>query len=160
MRNLHLLIQRLADSGVEFIIVGGMAGVLHGSTYVTEDLDICAVLSPENVERLRAALRDLKPAHRLTHRKLSFIDHPPEGTALANLYLETEAGVVDILGSVLGLGKYEELSRNAVEVFFFGRKCRVVSLADLIRAKEAVGREKDLLVAKELRAIAAKRAGL
>jgi predicted nucleotidyltransferase len=39
----------------------------------------------------------------------------------------------------------------------FGRKCAIISLEDLIAAKEAVGREKDLLAVKELRAIAAKR---
>lgn len=158
MRNLHLLIQRLADSGVDFVIVGGFASVLHGSSYVTEDLDICAVLSPENIERLRVAFGDLKPVHRMTHKKLSFLEHPAAGAPLANLYLETGAGVLDVLGSVLGLGGYEALARNAIEVPLFGRKCRVVALEDLIRAKEAMGREKDLLTAKELRAIAAKRA--
>lgn len=158
MRNLHLLIQRLAGSGVDFVIVGGFAGVLHGSSYVTEDLDICAMLSPENVERLRTAFGDLNPVHRITHRKLSFLEHPGAGASLANLDLETEAGVLDVLGSVLGLGDYEALVRNAIEVPLFGRRCRVVSLDDLIRAKEAMGREKDLLTAKELRAIAAKRA--
>lgn len=158
MRNLHLLIQRLADSGVDFVIVGGFASVLHGSSYVTEDLDICAVLSPENIERLRVAFGDLKPVHRMTHKKLSFLEHPAAGAPLANLYLETGAGVLDVLGSVLGLGGYEALASNAIEVPLFGRKCRVVALEDLIRAKEAMGREKDLLTAKELRAIAAKRA--
>ena len=159
MRNLHLLIQRLADSGVEFVIVGGFAGVLHGSSYVTEDLHICAVLSTENIGRLRAALADLDPKHRMTHAKLSFVDHPPEGAPMANLYLETDAGVLDVLGNVLGVGDFSALAQSAIEVSLFGRKCRVISLETLIRAKEAVGREKDLLVAKELRAIAAKRAG-
>lgn len=157
MRNLKLLIQRLADSGVDFVIVGGFAGVLHGSAYVTEDLDICAVFSVENVEKLRDALRDLQPVHRMTHQKLSFLEHPDDPRRLANLYLETEAGIVDILGSVLGIGDYAALAKNAVEVPLFGRTCRVISLEDLIKAKEALGRDKDLLTAKELRAIAAKR---
>ncbi len=38
----------------------------------------------------------------------------------------------------------------------FGRACHVISLDDLIRAKETLGREKDLLAVKELRAIRAK----
>lgn len=57
----------------------------------------------------------------------------------------------------MGIGDYHALARNAIEVPLFGRKCRIISLDDLIRAKEAMGREKDLLVAKELRAIAAKK---
>jgi len=159
MKSLHVLLQRFADAGLEFVVVGGFAGVLHGSAYVTEDLDICAVISPENIAKLRTALVDLNPVHRMTHNKLSFLEHPSPGEKLANVYLETEAGSVDILGSVLGIGGYRELARNAIEVPLFGHPCRVISLEDLIKAKEAMGREKDLLTAKELRAIAAKRQG-
>ncbi len=158
MRSLQLLLQRLTDSGVDFVIVGGFAGVLHGSAYVTDDLDICAVLSPETVAKLRSAFADLKPRHRMTHQKLSFLEHPALGQPVANLYLETEAGVIDVLGNVLGLGEYEALSKNAVEVSLYGRMCRVLALEDLIKAKEAMGREKDLLTAKELRALAVRRA--
>jgi predicted nucleotidyltransferase len=159
MKSLSVLLQRFADAGLEFVVVGGFAGVLHGSAYVTEDLDICAVMSPENIAKLRSALADLKPVHRMTHKKLSFLEHPPAGETLANVYLETEAGIVDVLGSVLGIGAYREIARNAIEVPLFGRRCRVISMEDLIKAKEAMGREKDLLTAKELRAIAAKRQG-
>ena len=157
MKSLHVLLQRFADAGLEFVVVGGFAGVLHGSAYVTMDLDICAVMSPENIAKLRSALVDLNPVHRMTHDKLSFLEHPAVGEKLANIYLETEAGIVDVLGSVLGIGAYQELARNAIEVPLFGHRCRVISLEDLIKAKEAMGREKDLLTAKELRAIAAKR---
>lgn len=157
MPSLHLLLQRLTDAGLEFVIIGGYAGVLHGSAYVTNDVDICAVLSPENVEKIRRAFADLHPVHRITHRRLSFLEHPPSGTSLVNLYLETDHGVIDILSSVLGVGEFERLRRSAVEVPVFGRCCAVISLEDLITAKEAVGREKDLLAAKELRAILAKR---
>ena len=76
MHKLHLLLQRLADAGLEFVVVGGYAGVIHGSALITNDVDVCAV----------------------------------------------------------------------------------ISLDDLITAKEAVGRERDLLAVKELRAIAAKQA--
>lgn len=160
MKSLHLLLQRLADAGLDFVVVGGFAGVLHGSAYVTNDLDICAVMSPENMAKLRTALADLKPVHRMTHQKLSFLDHPPAGERMANVYLETEAGIVDVLGSVLGIGDYQTLVSHAIEIPLFGRRCRVISLPDLIKAKEALGREKDLLTAKELRAIAAKRGKL
>lgn len=47
--------------------------------------------------------------------------------------------------------------RHAIEIFWCGRRCRVISMGDRIQAKAAMGREKDLLTAKELRAIAAKR---
>jgi predicted nucleotidyltransferase len=157
MKSLRLLIERLAEAGLEFVVVGGYAGVLHGSAFVTDDLDLCVVLTPENLQKLRTALADLHPVHRMTHKRLSFLTHPPTGQPVANLYLETDAGIVDFLGSILGVGDYAALQQNAVEIMLFGRRCRVIGLEDLIKAKEALGRERDLLTAKELRAIAAKR---
>ena len=74
-----------------------------------------------------------------------------------NLYLRTDGGTLDVLSSVLGVGDFDRLKAQAVEAIVFGRKCAIISLEDLIAAKEAVGREKDLLAVKELRAIAAKR---
>lgn len=158
MHNLHLLLQRLADAQLDFVVIGGYAGVLHGSSLVTNDLDICAVLSPENITKLRGVLADMHPVHRMTHKKLSFLESPPLEVPLANLYLETDGGILDILSNVLGLGDYALLRESATTIPLFGRNCAVISLSDLIVAKEAVGREKDLLAVKELRAIAAKRA--
>jgi len=131
--------------------------VLHGSALVTRDLDICAVLTTENVERLRSTLKDLHPLHRMTPQRLSFLKTPPPGEEIRNLYLETDWGVVDILSSIQGLGSFDTLKANAEWFEIGGKSCRLMSLADLVQAKEAMGREKDLLAAKELRAIAAKR---
>jgi predicted nucleotidyltransferase len=158
MHTLNQLIQRLADSGVDFVVVGGYAGVLHGSALVTRDLDICALLTNENVERLRDSLRDLHPHHRMTPQKLSFLQVPKPGETVQNLYLQTDWGIVDILSSVLGLGDFERLKANAEPFVTGGRNCRLIGLEDLIAAKEVMGRDKDKLAAKELRAIAAKRA--
>lgn len=157
MPSLSDLLTRLANSGLEFVIIGGFAGVLHGSSYVTRDLDICAVLTPANVDRLRDTLRDLNPRHRMTPQKLSFLQNPKPGEQLNNLYLETDWGVIDVLSSVLGVGTLDQLAANAETFEIGGRSCRVIGLGDLIAAKEALGREKDLLAAKELRLIASKR---
>src|ERR1700685_1171244 len=107
MQSLSNLLQRLADSGVDFVVIGGYAGVLHGSSLVTRDLDICAVLTPENIGRLRETLKDLHPRHRMTPQQLSFLQVPKPGETVNNLYLNTDWGVVDILSSVLGLGDFE-----------------------------------------------------
>lgn len=152
------LIAKLADAGFEFVIVGGYAAVTHGSAQVTRDLDICAVLSTESVEALRRALADWHPKHRLTANRLSFLEVPKPGEPVNNLYLQTDRGVVDVLSSVLGVGDFARLKSKAEELSVDGRKCWLMSLEDLIAAKEALGREKDLLAAKELRAIAAKKA--
>jgi hypothetical protein len=153
---LNRLLERLCDAQVDFVIVGGFAGMLYGSTLVTRDLDVCAVLSADNVARLRDALRDLRPTHRLTPQRLSFLENPEPGVGMKNLYLETELGPIDFLGSVLGIGEFERVRAASVEVELFGRRCRVISIQDLIQAKEALGREKDLIAAKELRAIVEK----
>ena len=139
------------------MVVGGFAGVLHGSALVTRDLDICAVLTPANIEKLRAALRDLNPRHRMTPQRLSFLQTPAPGETANNLYLQTDWGVVDILSSILGLGDFESVKANSEFFEIGGKKCRLISLPDLVKAKVAMGREKDLLAAKELRAISAKR---
>lgn len=153
MNDLNQLIQRLCDADIEFVIVGGFAAMLHGSSLVTRDLDVCALLTADNVQKLRRAFRDAHPAHRLTPQRLSFLDNPEPGVEVHNLYLRTDLGPLDVLSSILGVGDFERIRTQAVEVELFGRHCRVISLDDLIRAKEALGREKDVFAAKELRAI-------
>jgi predicted nucleotidyltransferase len=157
MQNFDRLLHRLADSGLDFVIIGGFAAVTHGSSLMTRDLDICVLLTNETVEKLRITLADWNPKHRMTPQRLSFLEFPKTGE-VKNLYLETDQGIVDILSDVLGIGDFYRL-REAAEIFEIGgRRYQVISLEDLIVAKEAVGRDKDLLAAKELRAIAAKRA--
>jgi hypothetical protein len=153
---INRLLQRLCDAEIDFVIVGGFAAVLHGSTLVTRDLDICAILTPETVNELRSALRDLRPTHRMTPQRLSFLTEPAAGVEIRNLYLETELGAVDILGSILGVGDYDRVREASIEIELFGARCRVISIDDLISAKQALGRDKDLLVVRELRAIVAK----
>ncbi len=156
MQSFTRLLERLADSGIDFVIVGGYAAVAHGSTIVTRDLDICALLTAENIAALRRALADFHPRHRMTPQRLSFLDHP-QGQSLQNLYLETDAGVLDISSEITGVGDVTRLSEKAERLTINGREFRVMALDDLIAAKQAIGREKDLLAVKELRAIAAKR---
>lgn len=153
MTQLNSLIDRLRDAEIDFVIVGGFAGMLHGSTLVTRDLDICAVLTRETVAKLRETLRDLNPTHRQTPQRLSFLDNPPPDAEVHNLYLETTLGPVDILSSIKGVGDYARVREAAIEIELFGRRCRVISIEDLIRAKESLARPKDLLAAQELRAI-------
>jgi hypothetical protein len=150
---LNRLIDRLCDADIDFVIVGGFAGILHGSTLVTRDLGVCAVLTAENVARLRETLRDLNPTHRLTSQRLSFLDNPAPGTGVQNLYLETSLGPVDVLSSIKGVGDYSRVRESSIEIELFGRRCRVISVEDLIRAKESLARPKDLLAAEELRAM-------
>ena len=153
MHNLNRLLQRLATAGIDFVIVGGFAGVLHGSSLVTRDLDVCMVLDEENIAKLREALADLNPVHRFTAARLPFGTEPPSGTKLNNLYLETAWGAFDVIAVMKGVGDFERIKANAMDIEIMGVRCRLIALDDLIAVKEAVGRPKDLLAAAELRAM-------
>lgn len=154
MADLKLLLERLLDAEIEFVIVGGFAAVLHGSTVVTRDLDVCALLTDINVEKLRNILADLAPVHRAAGGRLSFMTNPDPGVPVGNLYLETKAGAIDLLTSITGVGDFERVRARAIEIELFDRRCLVMSLPDLITAKRAIGRDRDLLAVSELEAIA------
>jgi predicted nucleotidyltransferase len=157
MTKLNNLLQILCEADIEFVIVGGFAAVIHGSSMLTRDLDVCTVLSDSAVGKLRNIFRDLHPIHRFTSQRLSFLDNPEPGTTLKNLYLQTDLGPIDFLSTIDGIGNYDDVMKNAEEIILFDRKVHIISLPDLLRAKETLGREKDIITAKELRAIMAKK---
>ena len=156
MQTLLDLLSRLHSNEVEFVLVGGMAGVVHGCTIVTEDLDVCAPFTPKNVTRLLSALDGLAPRHRMSPKK------PPLGTDVAalsrfqNIYLVTEIGQFDILSSVDGVGDYEAVHEHSISVEVGENRYRVLDIETLILAKEATGRPKDVQQIVQLKAIRAR----
>ncbi len=116
MKTLSDLLNLLSESKIEFVVVGEFAGVLHGSTLVTRYLELCTLLTPENIAKLKTVLKDFHPKHRMTPNKLPFVEVPPEGQTLNNLYLETDLGVVDFLSSITGVGDFERIRSKANEV--------------------------------------------
>lgn len=148
-----ILINKLTESGFDFILIGGFAASAYGSTYVTHDLDICAVLTPENIEKLRGVLADIHPLHRMMIPKKSFMEIPENLNGINNLYLSTDVGVLDLISQVIGVGDFSEVSKKAIEIPIFGNKCKIISLDDLIHCKKTLKRPKDLLVARELEII-------
>jgi predicted nucleotidyltransferase len=156
---LNRLLRRLSDAKIDFVIVGGFAAVLHGSSLLTRDLDVCAVLTAENLDKLRDVFRDFHPVHRMTPQRLSFLDNPDPGVPLKNLYLQTDLGPLDLLSTITGVGDFERVRAASIQVELFGRNMNVMAIEDLIKAKQALGREKDWLAVKELRAIIEKKPG-
>lgn len=152
MQQLNRLLKILCDAEIPFVVVGGFAGMLHGSSLVTRDLDVCSVLTDENIAKLREALRDLHPFHRISSTRTSFMMEPEAGSRWNHLYLQTDLGPLDILSSITGVGDFKRVSANAVEIRLLGRDIRIMSIDDLIAAKEALGRDKDNFAATELRA--------
>ncbi len=157
MEDFIKILHTLVRGNVEFVVIGGFAATLHGSAQITRDVDICMRLGAEEVSQLRKALAELRPLHRMTNPRLSFLVHPNFKAEMKNLYLLTDAGVLDVLTEVAGVGTFAEVVKHAHVDEVEGVPVRILSLLDLITCKETVGRDKDLLVAKELRAIAALR---
>ena len=145
------ILKRLTESEVKFIVVGGMAMVSHGSAYVTADLDICYERSDGNLKALAAALEPLRPYLRGAPSGLPFRLDPSTLKAGLNFTLTTDAGDLDLLGEIKGVGRFDDALPRSVEYEIYGCAIRVMGLDDLIRAKQAAGRDKDLLHLKELR---------
>jgi predicted nucleotidyltransferase len=147
------LLQRLVDGGVDFVIVGGVAAVAHGSVTFTQDLDISYAPDDENVDRLGRVLVDLGARLRGVTDDVPFV---PDGRTLRRtrlLTLDTALGQIDLLAQPDGAPLYGRLRDRAVVQDVAGVQVRVASLDDLIAMKKAAGRPKDLVAVEELEAI-------
>ncbi|MGD0537691.1 MAG: nucleotidyltransferase [Verrucomicrobiota bacterium] len=153
MEKLKALIEKLAAGGVEFVVVGGYAAVAHGASLLTRDVDICCRFSVENLRRLVRTLDEFHPKHRMTPQKLPLELTDEFAARLKNLYLDTDLGVLDCLSEVLGVGDFDEVLRQSIEINTPSGKCRVLSRDALIRAKETMGRTQDKLAVIQLKAI-------
>lgn len=140
----------LADADVEFIIVGGVAATVHGSSRLTQDVDVSYARSDANLERLVAALEPLRPYLRGAPAGLPFEWSTVTLRRGLNFTLTTKAGDIDLLGEVTGGGSYDDLLPHTITVSLFGRPTRCLSLEWLIHTKRAAGRPRDLEAIAEL----------
>jgi predicted nucleotidyltransferase len=144
----------LADHGVEFIVVGGQAEALMGSARVTYDVDLCYRRSPQNLERLAAALSSLSLTLRGAPADLKFrID--AQALALGQNYTFEVDGEypLDFLAYLEPIGTYEDLLPHAESVSIAGRPTLVIGIDDLIRIKRHINRPKDRESLLQLEAI-------
>jgi hypothetical protein len=154
MDPLLMILKRLSDHGVDFVLIGSFAAMGHGSPIVTQDVDVCAPLVRPNLDQIIGALRDLNPYFRFrAGQKLRLYDDPARLVGFKNIYLETDWGVLDILGDLPGVGPFEQIARTAETIDFGGFTCRMLDLDTLIAAKRAAGRPKDLVHLRHLEAL-------
>ena len=153
MTDFGALLAALGDCKVEYIVVGGAAAIAHGSARLTQDLDIVYRRTPGNLDRLVAALAAHKPYLRGAPAGLPFIWEREALRRGLNFTLITSLGDIDLLGEIPGGGTWEDLHAGAIELSVFGTSCLCLSLPQLIRAKVAAGRPKDLEALAELEAI-------
>ena len=155
--DLEELLRRLVRADVAFVIVGGFAAVVHGSTSVTFDLDVCCDFGEANLMRLGQALSDLDPVHRMTPQKIPLEITPQFCRGLRNLYLSTSCGQLDCLSEVRGVGGFAEVLRHSEPVTLSWGVCRVLGIETLIEAKRAMGRPRDREAVVQLEGIRERR---
>jgi hypothetical protein len=151
----ELMLAALAGRGVRCVLIGGFAGVIYGSPYVTTDIDVVPDAAKANLERLSKALDDMH-ARIWTSSEPEGLDFSHDSASLAGmkmLNLVTDHGRMDITFEPSGTAGYADLARDATHLTILGAEVDVASLADVIRSKEAAGREKDRLVLPTLRRI-------
>ena len=153
MVNLEKLITCLANHQVKFVVIGGVAATVHGSAYVTYDLDICYSRDVENLARIANALAPYHPRLRDMPDDLPFFWDERTLHRGLNFTLKTDLGDLDLLGEVAGIGDFEQVLTSSIRVELFGSKCAVLSLKALIKAKRAADRPKDHLILPELEAL-------
>lgn len=141
----RVLLTALVQRQVDFVIVGGVALVLHGSARVTRDLDICYSRHDINLHRLSDALLPFRPTLRGAPADLPFTLDPETIRSGLNFTLTTTAGDIDLLGEITGLGTYTVAARLAQHIRVYDLEVSVLSLDGLERTKRAAGRRKDLL---------------
>ncbi len=151
MQHLDQLLARLIRAEVEFVLIGGLAAAIHGSSLSTCAIDVCCRFTPANLMRIQHAFADLHPVHRM--RPDLPLDLGSEQCAgLKNLYIRTDIGIVDCLGHVLGVGGFDEVLMHSIGIQLPIGMIRILDIETLIKAKEAMGRPHDLIAVQHLRA--------
>jgi predicted nucleotidyltransferase len=138
---------------VDFVVVGAIAAVLHGSSRLTTDLDIAFAPERENLEALGEALADLEARLRGVEDDVPFVPDLNTLRRVDLLTLDTVAGPLDVMRRPLGAPTYKVLKRRAERVDLGGFEVLTASIEDLIAMKRASARTKDLADAEELEAI-------
>jgi hypothetical protein len=143
---------------VRYVLVGGLAAVLHGAAHVTTDVDVVPEDAHANLERLSEALKELGARIRTTGERDGVpFDQSVESLARVRVWnLQTSLGDLDITFQPSGTRGYDDLRRDVVTMEIRGVQVPVASLADVIRSKEAAGRVRDRATLPALRELLAR----
>jgi hypothetical protein len=161
--DVNAILAALEEHDVEYVVIGGFAAELHDVAIPpTRGIDITPAADVENLQRLSEALNELDARFRV-------LDGPPEGVeipggitsewlrSMITVVLITSAGPFDVRMRPDGTEGFDDLVEGRQRLPYGDREVSVASLEDVIRSKEAVGRQKDLLVLPALRAHLARR---
>ncbi len=141
--------------GVRYVLIGGMAAILHGAPHVTTDVDVVPQDARENLERLSEVLQELHARIRVPGEPNGVpFDHSSESLARVRVWnLQTDVGDLDITFEPSGTRGFEDLRRDAIVMHLRSGAVTVASLADVVRSKEAADRPRDRAALPGLRAL-------
>lgn len=128
---------------VDYVVVGGIAVQVHGHVRMTNDLDLIPSPTPENLQRLADALRELQASVLNPGSKHLAIDARmlPRATLWQ---LRTPHGDIDILHEAPGAAPFPQLRERALTIALGELSIPVAGRDDLIQMKRASGRPADI----------------
>jgi predicted nucleotidyltransferase len=139
---------------VEFVLIGGLAGIAHGSNYPSYDVDLAYERSAENIDRLVAALDEIGVRLRGAPDDVPFQLDARTIENGQNFTFVTPYGDLDLLSDIGGIRSYSELRADAVDYEIEGFTIPVASLDHLIAMKRMANRGKDRIMVEEYITIA------
>jgi hypothetical protein len=149
-RSFRRILELLEEHDVEYVVVGGVAAVLQGVPMTTFDIDALVKVDPQNCDRLGRVLSSLDARFR-EHQGLR--PTPEDLAAGGHLLLATDSGPFDVLGSIGGGKRYEDVVASTRRISLGDLSFRVLSVEALIQDKRILGRDKDLPVLRLLEAV-------
>jgi hypothetical protein len=144
--SLTTLLEKLAASDVEFIVVGMLAAVAQGAPVTTHDVDIVHRRTPENVARLVDLLvneldaRYRERSERVLRPTVEILAGPGHSLLMTNL------GPLDVLGAIEGGRDYDALLPLSRRTEISGHPVQILGLETIIELKRGSTRAKDQLV--------------
>ncbi|MCE9576159.1 MAG: hypothetical protein K8W52_23625 [Deltaproteobacteria bacterium] len=151
--DLEALLRALVDAGVDFIVVGGAAAVIHGAPVTTQDLNIVPLQAPDNLARLLGLLTRLDTRFRPVRVDRDIAPSAEHLAGQGQLDLITQLGPLDILLRLHDARAYAELLPRSREIVDGDLAVRVIDLDALIEIKRSTGRARDAMVVPLLIAI-------
>jgi hypothetical protein len=146
-------LEALADAGVRYVLIGGVAARIQGSPTLTRDLDVCHARDRANLEALAAVLQGIHARLRGVSEDVPFRLDARKLAKGDSFTFVTDLGDLDVLATPSGTHGFDDLARDATPVQIGGRSVLVASIDDLIRMKRAAGRPKDLIEIEVLGAL-------
>jgi hypothetical protein len=128
---------------VEYVVIGGIAVQVYGHVRMTNDVDLIPSPTPQNLERLAAALEELEA--RVLNPGSEHLPIDSQMLPRATLWqLATRHGDIDVLHDAPGAAPFPQLRERALLITLGDHPIPIASRDDLIKMKRAAGRPVDL----------------